>query len=81
MLVSGDIFGHVYLSHYQTGEIGGRIGEHVDSVEAIVFSKVLPICLSAGIDTTINIYDLNTMQIRNKVTPCEYGGYTKMVFS
>ena len=71
----------MFFSNYQTGEIGSLIGTHVDSVEAIIMSKTLPICVSAGIDLNINIYDLNTMQIRNKVMPSEYGGYTKLMFS
>ena len=80
-MVSGDLNGHVFYSHYQTGEIGGLFGTHKDSVESIVMSKVQPICVSAGIDTTINIYDLNTMSLRSKIVPSEYGGYTKLVFS
>lgn len=64
LIVSGDLDGKVYFSHYLTGEIGGLLGEHKDSVESIVFSKTLPICVSAGIDTTINIYDLNKPELR-----------------
>jgi WD40 repeat protein len=44
-------------------------------------SRTLPICVSAGIDTNINIYDLNKLEIRSKVVPSEYGGYTKIQFS
>lgn len=81
MIVSGDIQGKVFYSHYLTGEIGGLIGDHVDSVEAIAFCKTHPICVSAGIDTYINIYDLNKTEMRSKVQPSEYGGYTKIAFS
>jgi WD40 repeat protein len=81
MVISGDIAGQVFISHYQTGEIGSLIGEHINSVESIVMSRTLPICVSAGIDTNINIYDLNKLEIRSKVVPSEYGGYTKIQFS
>jgi WD40 repeat protein len=82
LVVSGDIEGKVYYSHYQTGEIGTLMGTHADSVESIAFSKVSPICVSAGIDNFINIYDLNTNEIRFKINPTgEYGGFTKLLFS
>jgi WD40 repeat protein len=57
------------------------IGDHTDSVEAIAFSRSHPICVSAGIDTNINIYDLTRTKLRNKVEPTEYGGYSKLLFS
>lgn len=81
LLVSGDLQGKVYYSHYQTGEVGGLLGDHADSVEAIAFSRSHPICVSAGIDTKINIYDLNRTELRAKLEPTEYGGYSKLVFS
>ena len=59
LVISGDIMGKVYYSHYLTGEIGGLMGDHMDSVESICFSKTMPVAVSAGIDTYINIYDLN----------------------
>lgn len=82
LIVSGDVSGKVFYSHYQTGEVGTLLGSHNDSVESIVFSKVANICVSAGIDARINIYDLNTNDIRFKVNPTgEYGGFTKLMFS
>ena len=59
--------GKVFYSHYQTGEIGGLIGDHVDSVESICFNRTLPVCVSAGIDTYINIYDPNKNEMRSKI--------------
>lgn len=44
-------------------------------------SQNMPICVSAGVDTNINIYDINTLEIRSKVTPSEYGGFSKLKFS
>jgi WD40 repeat protein len=41
----------------------------------------MPIAASAGIDTNIHFYDLNKLEIRSKVTPSEYGGYTTVKFS
>ena len=81
LVISGDRQGKVFYSHYQTGEVGGMIGEHLDSVESIAFSRTLPLCVSAAIDTHINIYDINTTQLRNKIQPNEYGGFTKVQFS
>lgn len=72
--------GKVYYSHYQTGEVGGLIGDHTDSVEAIAFSKTLPVCVSAGIDTKLNIYDLTKTELRAKIEPSEYGGYSRIKF-
>jgi WD40 repeat protein len=81
LVISGDLQGKVYFSHYQTGEVGSLIGDHTDSVETIAFSKSHPICVSAGIDTHINIYDLTRTELRNKIEPTEYGGYSKVQFS
>lgn len=67
LLVSGDLSGKVYFCHYQTGEVGGLLGDHQDSVEAICFSKAQPLCVSAGIDTYINIYDLARTELRSKI--------------
>ena len=81
MIVSGDLQGKVYYSNYMTGEVGGMIGDHTDSVESICFSKNYPVCVSAGIDTKINIYDLTRTELRSKIEPSEYGGYSKIRFS
>ena len=63
-MLSGDLSGKVYYCNYQSGEVGGLIGDHADSVESIAFSKVYPIAVSAGIDTNINIYDLTKTELR-----------------
>jgi WD40 repeat protein len=81
LLISGDLSGKVYYSHYLTGEVGGLLGDHTDSVEAIAFSRSHPIAVSAGIDTKINVYDLTRTELRSKVEPSEYGGYSKLMFS
>lgn len=58
------------------------LGQHAGSVESIVFCKTLPICVSAGIDPNIHIYDLGTNDMRHKVSPTgEYGAFTKLAFS
>jgi WD40 repeat protein len=81
MIISGDYDGKVFYSHYLTGEIGGKLGTHVDSVESIDINKHFPIAASAGIDRNIYIYDLTKNELRLKITPNEYGGYTKILFS
>ena len=67
LVISGDLSGKVYYSHFQTGEVGGLIGDHADSVETIAFNKVYPVAVSAGIDTNINIYDLTKTELRSKI--------------
>eukprot|EP00350_Pseudokeronopsis_sp_OXSARD2_P009809 CAMPEP_0170543388 /NCGR_PEP_ID=MMETSP0211-20121228/2511_1 /TAXON_ID=311385 /ORGANISM="Pseudokeronopsis sp., Strain OXSARD2" /LENGTH=260 /DNA_ID=CAMNT_0010846731 /DNA_START=386 /DNA_END=1168 /DNA_ORIENTATION=- len=81
MVMSGDLGGKVFVSHYQTGEIGGMIGSHKDSVECLCLSTQLPMGASCGIDTAINIYDLTKVELRNRIAPAEYGGYSKIQFS
>lgn len=81
MVISGDMGGKVFSSHYLTGEIGGRLGSHTDSCESIVINHTLPIAASGGIDTSILIYDLNKNEVRKKITPSEYGAFTKLLFS
>jgi WD40 repeat protein len=80
-VISGDLSGKVYYSHFQTSEVGGLIGDHADSVETIAFSKIYPVVVSAGIDTNINIYDLTKTELRSKIQPSEYGAYSKVMFS
>lgn len=36
---------------------------------------------SAGIDTQINIYDLQKLELKSRIAPSEYGAYTKVEFS
>jgi len=67
LLVTGDLSGKVYYCHYQTGEVGGLLGDHSDTVESIVFSKVQPLCVTGGIDTHLNIYDLTRTELRSKI--------------
>lgn len=58
----------------------GIVGTHSDSVESICFNynTGFPIAVSAGIDTTIFVYELTKMEIRTKIKPNDYGGYTKL---
>jgi len=79
--VSGDREGKVYLAHYSTGEIGGLLGVHADSVESIAMSSEMSLCVSGAIDPNLHIYDIGSMELRSKVTPQEYGGYSKVGFS
>ena len=81
LALSGDAEGSVFASQYMTGEVLGRIGKHADSCESIVFSKELPIAVSAGIDTNIYIYDLKDFSIRLTINFGQYGGITKLKFS
>lgn len=37
--------------------------------------------VSAGIDSQILIYDLKGLTIRHRVTPTQYGGFAKVLFS
>lgn len=66
-----------------TGQIGGILAKHEDSVEAIAFcqSEAAPFCVSVGMDVNIFIYSLQDMSIRQKVKAAETGGFSKIVFS
>jgi len=81
LALSGDAEGSVFASQYMTGEVLGRVGKHADSCESIVFSKELPIAVSAGIDTNIYIYNLEDWSIRLTICFGQYGGITKLKFS
>ena len=78
--MSGDLEGKICATQYKTGETMGVVGQHSDSVESICFNQNsgFPIAVSAGIDTSIFVYDLAKMEIRTKITPNDYGGYTKV---
>lgn len=67
MALSGDLNGRVCYSNYLTGEIGGMLGEHNDSVESIAFCLKFdhaPYAVSCGMDTNINIYNLKESKLR-----------------
>ena len=71
----------MFYSNYKTGEIGGLLGSHSDSVECIVSKGNIGV--SCGIDTNINIYDLGKFELRKKVEieGVYGGGFTDIVFS
>ena len=83
LIISGDLKGLVCYSNYNTGEIGGAMGIHADSVESIAFCEnpATPYCVSCAIDTKINIYNVKESSLRQSVTAAEHGGFTKIVFS
>jgi len=62
LVVSGDLNGQVFYSNYMTGEIGGLLGSHADSVESLAFCKVASYTVSCGIDPNINIYFENSLR-------------------
>lgn len=67
-----------------TGEVGGQLGEHSDSVESIAIckSEASQLCVTCGIDVHINIYDIKKdYNLRQKITAAEYGGFSKVQFS
>jgi hypothetical protein len=49
-----------------TGEIIGNLGSHSDSVESIAIckSEKTPFCVSCGMDTRINIYNIKENSLR-----------------
>ena len=75
--------GKVCYSNYMTGEGGGLLGEHADSVECIAFcvSEQAPYCVSCAIDTKIHVYSLKEHKLRQKIEAAEYGGFSKIEFS
>jgi len=66
-----------------TGEGGGLLGEHADSVEGIAFcvSEQAPYCVSCAMDTKIHVYNLKELKLRQKIEAAEYGGFSKIQFS
>jgi len=81
LVVSGDLDGVVCYSNYQTGETGGTLGKHDDSVECIAFCKSAPCCVSVGMNPVINIYNLKDSKLRQQVKFGDFGGFNKVVFS
>lgn len=81
LIMTGGSEGSVYGAHYVTGEISGRISKHNDSVESVALSEELQMGVSAGIDSTIIIYELKGLTVRHRVTPIAYGGFTRVMFS
>lgn len=81
LVLSGDEKGSVIASHYQTGEIAGCLGKHDDSCESIVINSQLNIAVSAGVHKTLHIYDLKEMSMRQKLSPCMDGGFSKLLIS
>lgn len=69
LILTGDCAGGVFGAHYGTGEVVGQVGSHKDSVESVVISKELQFAASAGIDTTIIVYDLKDSQVRHRIDP------------
>ena len=47
-------------------------------MESVALSEELQIGVSAGIDAMIIIYDLAKLNIRHKISPTAYGGFTKL---
>ncbi len=80
--VSGDLKSLVCYSNYNTGEIGGAMGIHADSVESIAFceNSATPYCVSCAIDTKINIYNVKESSLRQSVTAAEHGDSQKLYF-
>ena len=73
----------VCISNYNTGEVGGILGQHTDSVEGIAFClhPTTPFCVTCGMDTELNIYNLKENVVRQKVKGAEHGGFSKVMFS
>ena len=66
LVISGDLGGRVCYSNFNTGETGGMLAEHKDSVECITFCQndAAPFAVSCGMDTTINIYNIKDLNLR-----------------
>ena len=63
-VISGDLNGRVCYSNYNTGEVGGILAEHTDSVEDVAFCKEIEFAVSVGMDTNIHIYNLKEFKLR-----------------
>ena len=67
LIISGDLTGTVCCSNYATGQLIGILpSPHSSSVESIAFclDEQAPYCVSAGLDSKMNIYDVSTKSLR-----------------
>ena len=56
----------------------GSLKQHSDAVESIGFSHTVPMIASAGLDGKLNIWDSNTLQLRQTSTHDE--GIVKLMW-
>lgn len=81
LALSGDLNGRVCYSNYNTGEVGGILAEHTDSVESIAICQEMDFAVSVGMDTNIHIYHMKEHKLRQKIDAAQHGGFSKVVFS
>ncbi|RKP38736.1 WD40-repeat-containing domain protein [Dimargaris cristalligena] len=55
------------LVHIQNGNIVGSLGGHTESIETVGFSPVLPFAATGSVDCTVNIWDTQTLRLRQTV--------------
>lgn len=63
-VISGGIDGSVHLANIQTGRVLGSLTGHEESVEAVGFSRHLPLAASAGVEGKLLIWDVATLSQR-----------------
>lgn len=83
LCISGDLEGGVFYSNYVTGQVGGLLATHAESVESIAISRhdENPFAVSCGIDVNLHIYSLKDMCLRQKVKAADHGGFSMVQFS
>ena len=71
------------VSSYLTGEVGGILGKHTDSVESIAFClhPSTPYCVTCGMDSAINVYNMQENSLRQAIQAADYGVFSKVLFS
>jgi len=66
LVVTGGQDNSSRISNISTGKVLGSLLGHEGSVEAIGVCNVLPLIATGSLDNKINIYDVNTLQLRTR---------------
>lgn len=68
-MLTGDEAGVLKVSNISNNRVLGELKGHEDSVEAVGFSRHLPLAASAGVDGKMFIWDCGTLSQRGA---CEH---------
>lgn len=63
-IITGSVDSTARIANYSTGKILGTLKGHKDSVEAVGINPSLPYAATASLDKNVNVWDLNTLQLR-----------------
>ncbi|CAG8549688.1 18588_t:CDS:10 [Gigaspora margarita] len=64
LVLTGSTDGSAILVNLSNGAILGSFENHTESVETVGFCNVLPLSATGSVDNKLNIWDVNTMRLR-----------------